>query len=195
MSVENKSKVGKKIYHSVLLRESYPENGKGKKRSIANQSHCTAEEIAAIKLALKNKGDLNALESIKEGVELKEGRSVGAVWALYQLAQTLGMEKALGKTFAGKLALWQVMARFIDQGSRLNAVSLAKTHTVGSLLGFARGFDENDLYENLQWLADHQARIEQALFVPEASRAHGGPVSLRCDQPLFRRRRQLFRAI
>ena len=162
--VENKSKVGKKIYHSVLLRESYRENGKVKKRSIANLSHCTAEEIAAIKLALKNKGDLGALESIKEGVELKEGRSVGAVWALYQLAQTLGMEKALGKTFAGKLALWQVMARLIDQGSRLSAVRLAKTHAVGSLLGFARGFDENDLYENLQWLADHQARIEQALF-------------------------------
>ena len=35
---------------------------------------------------------------------------------------------------------------------------------MGSLLGFARGFDENDLYENLQWLANHQARIEQALF-------------------------------
>ena len=47
------------------------------------------------------------------------------------------------------------MARLIDQG---------KTHAVGSLLGFARGFDENDLYENLQWLANHQARIEQALF-------------------------------
>ena len=31
--VENKSKVGKKIYHSVLLRESYRENGKVKKRS------------------------------------------------------------------------------------------------------------------------------------------------------------------
>ena len=101
--VENKSKVGKKIYQSVLLRESYRENGKVKKRSIANLSHCTAEEIAAIKLALKNKGDLGALESIKEGVELKEGRSVGAVWTLYQLAKTLGMEKALGKTFAGKL--------------------------------------------------------------------------------------------
>ncbi len=56
-----------------------PRNGKVKKRSIAILSHCTAEEIAAIKLALKNKGDLGALESIKEGVELKEGRSVGAV--------------------------------------------------------------------------------------------------------------------
>ncbi len=83
---------------------------------------------------------------------------------LYQLAKTLGMEKALGKTFAGKLALWQVMARLIDQGIPLSAVRLAKTHAVGSLLGFARGFDENDLYENLQWLANHQARIEQALF-------------------------------
>ena len=118
--------MGKKFTNPFCFGESYRENGKVKKRSIANLSHCTAEEIAAIKLALKNKGDLGALESIKEGVELKEGRSVGAVWTLYQLAKTLGMEKALGKTFAGKLALWQVMARLIDQGSRLSAVRLAK---------------------------------------------------------------------
>ncbi len=162
--VENISKVGKKIYHSVLLRESYRENGKVKKQTLADLSHCTAEEIAAIKLALKNKGDPGAPESIKEEVELKEGRSVGVVWTLYQLAKTLGMEKALGKTFSGKLALWQVMARLIDQGPVLSAARLAKTHEVGSLLGFARGFDEKDLYENLQWLANNPVLIEQALF-------------------------------
>ena len=137
---------------------------RSKSGAIANLSHCTAEEIAAIKLALKNKGDPGALESIKEEVELKEGRSVGVVWTLYQLAKTLGMEKALGKTFAGKLALWQGMARLIDQGPLLSAAHLAKTHEVGSLLGFDRGFDENDLYENLLWLANDPARIEQALF-------------------------------
>ena len=63
--VENQSapKTGKKIYRSILLRESYRENGKVKKRTVANLSHCTAGEIAAIKLALKHKEDLTVLGS------------------------------------------------------------------------------------------------------------------------------------
>ena len=51
---ENKSpnKNGKKIYQSILLRESYREYGRVKNRTIANLSHCKPEEIAAIRLAL-----------------------------------------------------------------------------------------------------------------------------------------------
>lgn len=53
--------------------------------------------------------------SLKESVALQEGFSVGAVWAIYQTTKKLGIEKALGTTFSGKLALWQVVARVIDQ--------------------------------------------------------------------------------
>ena len=42
---KSKHKKGKKIYNSILLRESYKEDGKVKKRTIANLSHCTPEEI------------------------------------------------------------------------------------------------------------------------------------------------------
>ena len=61
--VENKSapRNSKKIYRSVLLRESYREEGKVKKRTIANLSHCTEGEIAAVKLALKHKDDKFAM--------------------------------------------------------------------------------------------------------------------------------------
>jgi transposase len=164
--VENQSapKTGKKIYRSILLRESYREGGKVKKRTIANLSHCTAGEIAAIKLALSHKEDLTVLGSLKESVELEEGLSVGAVWIVYQVGKGLGLEKALGTDFEGKLAFWQVMARVIDQGSRLSAVRLAQTHGVCDILEMGRGFDENDLYDNLGWLADHQAEIERRLF-------------------------------
>jgi transposase len=163
--VENKSasKKGKKIYTSVLLRESYREGGKVKKRTIANLSDCKPQEIAAIKLALKYKENLEQLGSI-ESVELQEGLSVGAVWTVYQIAKTLGIEKSLSKEFAGKLAMWQVIARVIDQGSRLSAVRLAQTHAACDVLDIRRGFDENDLYDNLKWLADHQEKIEKKLF-------------------------------
>jgi transposase len=164
--VVNKSahKNSKKIYHSVLLRESYREKGKVKKRTIANLSHCKSEEIAAIKLALKYKDDLSELGSLKESVTLQEGLSVGAVWTVYQIAKRVGIERALGADFAGKLAMWQVLARVIDQGSRLSAVRLAQTHAVCDVLDIHRGFDENDLYENLRWLADNQEAIEKNLF-------------------------------
>ena len=163
---ENKStcKKSKKIYQSVLLRESYREGGKVKKRTIANLSHCKPEEIAAIKLALKYKDNLSEVGSLKESVELQEGLSVGAIWTLYQTAKQLGIERALGTDFSGKLAMWQVIARVMDQGSRLSAVRLAQTHAACDVLDISRGFDENDLYENLRWLADNQGKIEKALF-------------------------------
>jgi len=162
--VENKSKKGKKIYQSTLLRESYREEGKVKKRTIANLSHCKPGEIAAIKLALKHKDNLSELGSLKEAVRLQEGLSVGAVWTVYQIAKRIGIERALGDSVAGKLAIWQVIARVIDQGSRLSAVRLARVHAACDILDIRRGFDENDLYDNLRWLADNQQRMEKVLF-------------------------------
>ncbi len=162
--VENKSKSGKKIYRSTLLRESYREDGKVKKRTIANLSNCTPLEIEAIRLALAHKDDLCALGALSESVKLHEGLSVGAAWSVYQVAKELGIEEALGKDFEGKLALWQVMARVIGQGSRLSAVRLAQIHAAGDVLDMKRGFDENNLYDNLSWLSENQAKIERKLF-------------------------------
>lgn len=173
--VENKSpgKKGKKIYTSILLRESYRQNGKVKKRTIANLSNCKPEEIAAIKLALKYKDNLSALGSLEESIKLQEGLSVGAVWAVYQIAKRIGVERAVGRQFAGKLSMWQVIARVIEQGSRLSAVRLAQTHAACDVLDMRRGFDENDLYDNLRWLSDHQAEIEKKLF--SVRRKHSKP--------------------
>lgn len=162
--VENRSGAGKKIYRSILLRESYREDGKVKKRTIANLSHCTPGEISAIKLALKHKDDLSCLGSLKDDVQLQEGLSVGAVWTIHQMAKKLGIDKALGNGTQGKLALWQVIARTIDQGSRLSAVRLAQNHAACDILQITRGFNEDTLYDNLAWLADNQERIEDTLF-------------------------------
>ena len=157
------SKTGK-TYRSILLRESYRKNGKVKNRTLANLSKCKPQEIAAIRLALEHKDDLTVLASLKDSVELHEGPSVGAVWTVYQIAKRLGIQKALGTSFDGKLALWQVIARVIEQGSRLSAVRLAKVHAACDILQIRRGFDENDLYDNLKWLSQHQEKIEQRIF-------------------------------
>jgi hypothetical protein len=154
-------KTGK--YTRCLLRESYREDGKVKHRTIANLSHCSPEEIQAIRLALKHKDDLAGLASIADDIRLEQGLSVGAVWALYGVAKQLGIIDALGSSRQGKLALWQIIARLIDQGSRLSAVRLAASHAACDILGL-EVFDEDDLYENLDWLCDNQVRIEDRLF-------------------------------
>src|SRR5919109_2905824 len=165
---------GGKTYTRHLLRESYRANGQVLHRTIAHVSHCAAAEIEAMRLALRHKEALEHLGTIQDAITLKQGVSFGAVWTVYHVARRLGIEKALGTTRAGKLALWQVMARVIDQGSRLSAVRLAMSHAACDVLGLDT-FDEDTLYENLDWLAGAQAAIEDRLFV---QRTKTTPVSL-----------------
>lgn len=153
-----------KTYKSVLLRQSFRDGNKVKNRTIANLTKSKPEEIEALKLALKYKNNLTLLGSIAENVETKEGQSIGAVWTLYEVARKLGIEKALGTDRQGKLALWQVMARTIDQGSRLSAVRLAQFHAACDVLNLDKGFDENDMYDNLTWIFENQKAIENRLF-------------------------------
>jgi hypothetical protein len=162
---------GHKTYTRHLLRESFRQGGKVKHRTIANLSRCSSAEIEAIRLALTHKHALTELGTFKEAVQLRQGASVGAVALLYALAQQVGVMEALGPGREASLALWQVIARVIDQGSRLSAVRLARHHCALELLGVTR-FDEDDLYANLDWLCENQQRIERRLF--EQHRAEGG---------------------
>jgi len=150
-------------YKRYLLRENYRENGKIKHRTIANLSKCSEEEIAAIRLALKHKKDLTKLAAASEVVSLHQGLSVGAVWLIFDMARELGIVEALGNSREGKIALWQVIARVISQGSRLSAVRLAGSHAACDILGL-RAFNEDDLYANLDWLCKKQEVIEDRLF-------------------------------
>jgi transposase len=169
----SKITVNGKTYSRVLLRQSYRENGQVKHRTIANLAACSPAEIQAIELAFKHKKDLASLQLASEGpLQLRQGLSFGAVWLLHHLAERLGIIEALGSDRQGKLALWQVLARAIDQGSRLSAVRLAGSHAASDVLGLDP-FNEDQLYPNLAWLAENQARIEQRLF--ERLHPHGCP--------------------
>ncbi|MCP4985299.1 MAG: IS1634 family transposase, partial [Colwellia sp.] len=153
-----------KSYRRVLLRQNYREDGKVKHRTIANLSRCSEEEIKAIKLALKCKGDLTKLGSFQDNFHSKQGLSIGAIFLIKTLADRLHITNALGNSLSAKQALWQIMARIIEQGSRLSAVRLAQSHAVCDLLNLP-GFSEDDLYNNLDWLCDNQEKIESQLFL------------------------------
>src|SRR4051794_8582853 len=173
-----KVRIRGKMYTRILLRESYRHEGKVKHRTVANLSKGSAQEIKAIELALKHKHDFSKLTAelspaptpglgdkppSSAQVILRQGLSIGAVAVLEGLARELGIARALGTARQGRLALWQVIARAIDQGSRLSAVRLATRHACCDLLGLA-GFNEDDLYANLAWLSEQQRRIETRLF-------------------------------
>ena len=160
-------------YTCYLLRETYREDGKVKHRTIANLSGCNEQEIEAMRLALKHKKDLSQLISVTQAVSLRQGLSVGAVWLIFDMAKQLGITEALGNSRQGKLALWQVIARVIDQGSRLSAVRLAGSHGACDILGL-EAFDEDDLYENLDWLDENQSKIEDSLFKSSYSQNQPG---------------------
>ena len=159
------TKRGGKVYTCILLRESFREGGKVKHRTIANLTNMPNDEIAALRFALKHKGELpnEALIVDHEEPSCEQGLSVGAIIALSAVAKRLGITKSLGCYRQAKLALWQVLARIIRQGSRLGAVRLAETHAVCDILDLD-GFTEDDLYLNLDWLASRQATIEDRLF-------------------------------
>ena len=127
----------------IFWRESFRENGRVKHRTLANLSHCTDEEVAALKLALRHKRDISKLGSIEE-IVTKQGMRVGAVLCLKAIAERLVLTRALGHHREGRLALWQVMARLIEQGSCLSAVRLGESHAVCNLLRLG-AFNEDHL--------------------------------------------------
>lgn len=172
---KTKNKSGSKTYTRALLRESYREDGKVKHRTIANISHLPKNEIAAIRLALRHKEQLDKIASIKKDISSNQGLSVGGVYTVFQTAKKLGIVQALGNSKDGKLALWQVISRVLEQGSRLSAVRLAKSHAACEILGLPN-FNEDDLYKNLDWLCSNQQSIEDKLFAfrNQASRDKAG---------------------
>ena len=129
---------------------------------------CSDEEIEAIRIALKMKKNLVELKNLAKG-SYWCGKHVGPVAVLYQIANHLGITQALGYSKNALLALWLIMARLIDQGSRLSAVRLAQNHAVAEILNL-NAFNEDDLYKTLDWLYEHKEKIENRLF---KERGHG----------------------
>ncbi|KPQ42269.1 MAG: transposase [Candidatus Methanoperedens nitroreducens] len=151
-------KTATKTHECFMLRESYRENGKIRKRTIANISHLSAVEIDALKAALRYKQPAVPLSEMS----MQTGKIVGSLMVVREIAKKLGIDFALGSSRKAALCLWLIFARLVEQGSRLSSVRLAERHDC-SLLGL-KSFDENDLYDALTWVSEEQETIQQALF-------------------------------
>lgn len=155
---------------AVLLRESFRKNGKVKKRTLANLSKLSKDKIDKIKFALFGK------EPITSFSETTSGPVYGTLFVLYKLAEESGIIKVLGKSRMARLSLFLVLARLAHQGSKLSATKWAKDHAVKEILG-VNYFDENDLYDALDWIYSKQEEIENKLYSVYLQR-NKGPATL-----------------
>lgn len=151
-----------KTYRRVLLRHSYRENGITKKKLLGNISDCPDEEIEAMKIALIHKSDIAQLKQLAAG-KATNGKIVGPVRVIYDVAKQTGIQNILGKSNEALFVMWLIMARLIDQGSRLSAVRLARIHAGCELLGIDT-INEDYLYNALDWLYTQHESIEKKIF-------------------------------
>lgn len=165
--VHSKAKSGKGSYTSILLRESFRVGSKVKSRTLAVLTHLPAHVLAAVRRALAQPDySLEPLaRSAPEVLRMRTAESFGAVWAVDQMGQRLGLKKALGVTRQAELGYWQVLARVLRPGTSLLAmVRLATGCAAAALLGWRRVFTEDDLYANGAWLEGRHAVIERRLW-------------------------------
>ncbi|MCP4935332.1 MAG: IS1634 family transposase [bacterium] len=159
---------------TVLLRESYREKGVVKKRTLANLTKWPTILVADMRNSLA--GKLGEKQSNTQTVDLNDfesGPVFGVLAVLKKLADEVGVTKALGSTRRAKLTLFLILARIPHQGSRLSAVRWARNHAVKEVLGL-NYFDEDDLYEALDWIEENQEIIEKRLY-QRYLKDHGSP--------------------
>lgn len=151
-----------KTYTSILLRHATRVNGKTKHVTIANLGNLPEEEIKALEWALKNKQDLDKIMNFNMSREID--KRFGAVYLINEIAKELGIAKALGNSYHGKLAMLQIIHCAIDQGSCLKAARTAQFRATSEVLDIEEKTNEDDLYKNLNWLFKNQESIEKKLF-------------------------------
>ena len=164
--VVSKGKQGKS-YTFILLRQSYRVGAAVKSKTLAVLTHLPAPVLDAVRRAIDPSTDsLSKLAADSDdSLHLRQAQSFGALWTSDQIAQQLGIKKALGSTHQAQLGYWQVVARVLRPGTSLLAmVRLAGSCAAAALLDWQRPFTEDDLYANGSWLEDHHALIERRLW-------------------------------
>jgi len=147
---------------SVLLRNSYREDGKVKKQTLANLSHLPEPLIELIRGWLRGERYLPA--GGDDGLRLLRGLPHGHVAAVLGMLRTLGLEGFLDRRRSRMrdLATALVVARVSAPASKLATSRMLAASTLGPMLGVADA-TEDELYGALDWLLARQAKVERAL--------------------------------
>lgn len=150
---------------AILLRESYRQNGKVKKRTLANLSKCPPHVIDGLRILLK--GGI-ALRSAHDLWSIVRSFPHGHVAAVLGCLKQLGLHTLIARRAdrLRSLVVAMIVARVIDARSKLatarGLTSQTAVSSLGQLLDLG-AVDENELYAAMDWLAGRQHEIEQRL--------------------------------
>src|ERR1700733_1660914 len=150
---------------AILLRESYRENGKVRKRTLCNLSDWPTAHVEGLRGVLKG-GTVIAPD--RDAFAVTRSLPHGHVALALGMARKIGLDAMIGPVGnrCRDLVLAMLIARITDPGSKLAAARALSpetaTSSLGTILGLGEG-DEDELYTALDWLGERQPAIETAL--------------------------------
>lgn len=149
----------------ILLRESYRQDGKVRKRTLANLSKLPAKAVEGLQALLRGG---SVIEDFSKSFEVVRSQPYGHVAAVLATLRQIGLDRDLDpqRCTERDLVVAMIVARILDPGSKLaTARGLGKEAPLSALveeLDLAE-VDESKLYAALDWLYVHQGAIEQRL--------------------------------
>jgi transposase len=149
---------------AILLRESFRENGRVRKRTLANLSDWPTPLVEGFRTLLKG-GVAVAAEAIRIRRALPHGHAAAVLGTI----RAIGLDRLLGKPIDKRLvplAIALIASRLISPASKLATARDLAADTAGSSLGRLLelgAVEESELYRALDWLGARQAAIETAL--------------------------------
>jgi len=150
---------------AVLLRESYREDGKVRKRTLANLSCLSTDVIEGLKVLLRGGVAVPSAESV---FTVERSLPHGHVAAVLGAARGSGCAAWFGSAPQELQSVLQAMlvARLLEPASKLATHRMLHDDTATSSLGRVLGVGQcsaDELYRALDWLHDAQAGIERRL--------------------------------
>jgi len=145
---------------TILLRESYREGDKVKKRTLANLSKLSMDQVQLLRQVLKG-------EQLVRGdtlFDVVSSRQHGHVQAVLKTMKQLRFEELIASqhTRERDLVVGMVAARILEPMSKLATTRWWHTTTLPEELGVSDA-GEDDLYDAMDWLLNRQQRIEKKL--------------------------------
>ena len=150
---------------AILLRESYREGGKVRKRTLCNLSDWPVAHIEGLRGVLKGG---TVIPAERDAFTVIRSLPHGHVAAALGTSRRIGLDRILGPdgNRCRDLVLALLVGRILEPASKLAAARALSPATAASSLGEALGLgevDEDELYSALDWLLERQSAIETAL--------------------------------
>ena len=165
MSIRVERIPNKRGRDSFLLRQSWREGHRIRKKTLANLTDLPPDIIAGFDAVAR--GGVS-FQSLGEGVSIKRSLPHGHAAATLGLARKVGLERILARK-PGRmrdLALAAIVARVIAPGSKLATARRLSCDTATSSLGSLLGLGQvsgNEMLAMLDWLRKRQPWIEKSL--------------------------------